>query len=94
MSTRTRTPMPGQTALWGDEEVPLPVILAAPDAHGVSNPGDLEQPSMFEPVTDAPPFEVCDECGLNINTLHCDMCGDCYCDDGDACSSETHDPEE
>jgi hypothetical protein len=83
--------MPGQTALWDDAQPSLLDVLAAPDAHTVTDPAGMEQPSMFEPVTDPPPFEACDECGLDVWQLHCDLCGDCYCD-GDQC--ETHDPEE
>jgi hypothetical protein len=40
---------------------------------------------MFAPVVDPPPFEACDECGLDINQLHHEECGGCYCD-GDPCT--------
>jgi hypothetical protein len=84
----SRTPAPEQLGLWE--------TLAAPDPVGVEDPAGMEQPSMFTPPvqsTSEHPFEACDECGLDIWQLHCDLCGNCYCD-GDACDAEDHDPEE
>ena len=80
--TLTRKPMPGQDALWSD-------ALTAPDdsPRAVDNPAGMEQPSMFAPVIDPPPFEVCDECGLDINQLHHEECGGCYCD-GNPCTGD------
>jgi hypothetical protein len=45
---------------------------------------------MFESTIEHPPavdhpFEPCDECGLDINQLHHEECGGCYCD-GDPCT--------
>jgi hypothetical protein len=74
--------MPGQTSLFDDP-------LLAPDA---TAPDGGEQPSMFtvldQSTSEHPPFEACDECGLDIWQLHHEECGDCYCD-GTACTDVT-----
>lgn len=83
--TLTRKPMPGQEDLWWTE-------IVAPDngPRAVQDPDGMEQPSMFAAVIDPPPFEACDECGLDINQLHHEECGGCYCD-GDPCTGDESD---
>lgn len=85
--TLTRTPGPDQLALWGTEATDP---LYAPDHGGLDDPAGMEQPSMFAPVIDPRPFEACDECGLDINQLHHEDCGGCYCD-GDPCTGDESD---
>lgn len=85
----SRTPAPDQMGLW--DTTPVAVALAAPDVRGVDDPAGMEQPSMFEStVIDPPaaePFQACEECGLDLEQLHHEECGSCYCD-GDPCMGD------